>query len=57
MYFNHILSAFMTVAPLTGDEGFGGIIAGVAIGAILLVGFVALSVIQKQRKQKSDEEE
>ncbi len=48
-----ILNASMQVAPMTGDEGFGGIVVGVAIGAILLVGFVTLSVIQKERKQRS----
>ncbi len=57
MYLTNLRNACLTIAPMTGDEGFGGIIIGVAIGAILLVGFVALTVIQKQRKQNASDEE
>ena len=45
------------ISPATGDQGMITPILLAVVGAVLVVLFVALSVLQKSRKAKADKED
>ncbi len=46
----------LTVVPVTGDEGFEGILIGVIAGVLLLGAFALLTVAQKLRKNNNNQD-
>ena len=53
----NMLGTLAALAPMTVDTGMSGAVVPVIIGAVLVVVFVALTIIQKKRKQNKKDDD
>lgn len=47
----------LMLAPATGDAGMGPILIIAVVGVVLVAAFVALTAIQKKRKQNTEDDD
>ncbi len=56
MNLNFMLLYLLTAAPVTGDEGMTPILIVAVVGAVLVGAFLALTAIQKKRREHADDD-